>query len=162
MIRGTFRTIGLVLAHLLLSTLGVAIGSAIGFYSLKPALSPLMSPETLKTDAPLVLPFFPIQSAIALASGFAMARSSFRFGKTVAADLVWIIALIWLLFAMWVSSHNSSILEASQAHFFFGSDPESKRNRLIFTLPLVTSLLYGVGHRAGLRAQDLARPGNQS
>jgi hypothetical protein len=152
-----FRTIGLVLAHFLLSTVGVAVCSVAGLYILKPALLAIISEQSLKRDAPLILPFFPIQSGIALASGFVIARSHFRFGKGVIADLVWIISLVWVLIAMLSWSHNATILESSWRHFFVSNDPESKRNQLIFTLPFLTSLFYGIGHYIGRRFQTVAR-----
>jgi hypothetical protein len=77
-----FRTAIYFFGHLTISTLGVGMAAAMLFYAFKPALSPFLSPFALRHDLPLMIPFFPIQSLVALVVGFTIARKKGAFWST--------------------------------------------------------------------------------
>jgi hypothetical protein len=130
----------------MISTLGVGMAAAMLFYAFKPALSPFLFPLALKHDLPLVIPFFPIQSAVALLVGFAVARKQGRFWGHVTAEWVWIVPTVYLAFSL-VSYQSSSVMTESRwRHYFWGRLPESRHDQLNITILFSMSVAYAFGN----------------
>ena len=144
------------LYHQLLSTLGVIIVTSASFYSVKPILRLVMDSEGLRRDTALLVPFFPMQASVALVAGFALGRRHTAFGRTLAARLVWIIPLAWLLLLM--ATWRPSLLnpEDMWQHFFLSRSWSSVRIQLITTLPFVTSVAYAAGNWIATRAEGVS------
>lgn len=121
------RTIVFFLGHLAISTLAVGMTSAILFYTFKPVLAPFLSPIVLRHDLPLMLPFFPIQSIVALVIGFVLARKKGNFWGHASAQWVWIVPTLWLLLSLASYQPSSVMMESRWRHLFWSPLLESRR-----------------------------------
>lgn len=140
-----FRAAIYFLGHLAISTLGVGMTAAMLFYAFKPALSPFLSPFALRHDLPLMIPFFPIQSIVALVVGFAVARKKGGFWGHGSARWVWVVPTLLLVFSL-VSYQPNSVMMESRWHYFFWSPLlESRRHQLDTTLLFMMSIAYALG-----------------
>ncbi len=146
------------LGHLVIATAGVAISTALIFFSLKPVLALVISPLSLATNSPLRLNFFPLQSLVAFVIGYfgGSSRSSFRGDKS--ARYVWVVPLVWfaLFFLCW--SPRSVLIENRWDHFFWSNTEQSKSEQLVTTLPLLTSLAYAIGSYVSSRRLTRSTP----
>ena len=152
-----FRAAVFFFGHLTVSTLGVGMTAAMLFYAFKPVLSPFLSPFALRHDLPLTIPFFPIQSVVALVVGYAVARKQGRFWSHMSAEWVWIIPTVYLAFSL-VSYQSSSITTESRwCHYFWSRLPESRHDQLNITILFSMSVAYAVGNFLARRFGN-ARP----
>ena len=141
-----FRTAIYFFGHLTISTLGVGMAAAMLFYAFKPALSPFLSPFALRHDLPLMIPFFPIQSLVALVVGFTIARKKGAFWSHGSARWVWIVPTLLLLFSLVSYQPDSVMMESPWRHFFWSPLLESRRGQLDTTLLFVMSIAYALGN----------------
>jgi hypothetical protein len=148
------RSVLFFLGHLAISTLAVGMASAILFYSFKPALTPFLSPFVLRHDLPLMFPFFPIQSIVAVAIGFVLARKKRGFCGHGSAQWVWIVPTLWLLFSFASYQPSSVMMESRWRHFFWSPLLESRRVQLGTTLFFLTSITYALGNFVARRSGD--------
>lgn len=140
------------LFHLVLSTAGVAVLSAMLFYAIKPFFSLFLSPSIVARDAILTLPFFPFQSMVGFVTGFVVATKTIGFGRNLGARLGWIIPTGWLLVLSisWTASSRSVLAHQNWFdHFFWSNATDSKRVQFITTLPFVASASYALGNLFG-------------
>jgi hypothetical protein len=144
------------LLHLLVATLGVAVSSAVCFYALKPILVQFVARDRLIHDALLSLPFFPFQSLVGFVTGFAFASRA-EVGRKRVARWVWIApaSCLLILFIAW--SPRSVFIESDWEHFFWTAQSDSKKEQLITTLPLLTSITYGLGSYLGCKYYQARR-----
>lgn len=140
-----FRPAQFFLGHLTISTLGVGMAAAILFYGFKPILSPFLSPFALRHDLPLMIPFFPIQSIVALVVGFSIARKKGQFWRHGSAQWVWTVATLWLLLNLALYQPSSVMMESRWRHFFWSPLLESRRVQMGTTLFFMMSVTYGLG-----------------
>jgi hypothetical protein len=141
-----FRAAIFFFGHLTISTLGVGMTAAMLFYAFKPALSPFLSPFALRHDLPLMTPFFPIQSTVALVVGFAVARKKGRFWRHGSAQWVWIVPTLLLLLSLASYEPNSVMMESRWRHFFWSPLLESRRDQLNTTVLFMMSIAYVLGN----------------
>lgn len=148
------RAVGTFVLHLLWSTIGVLLSSALGVYSAYSVLhewdqwfTPKLASRTLTE-----VPGFPIQVAVGLLYGF-------RAGRTSRSPLVlwiWLVPALALLIAAAEAPHTSRPL---LAHFFgtMCSPSDGCFDQVGLTLPLLASASYAAGakiarHRAPVEA----------
>lgn len=141
-----FRAAIFFFGHLTISTLGVGMTAAMLFYAFKPALLASLSPYALRHDLPLMIPFFPIQSIVALVVGFAIARKKGSFWGDKSAMLVWILPTLLLLLSLASYQSSSVMMESRWRHFFWSPLLESRRSQLDTTLLFLMSTAYAIGN----------------
>jgi hypothetical protein len=147
------RSLLTALLHLVIATVGVAVFSAFCFYGLKPVLAPFVARNRLIHDAALTLSFFPFQSLVGILIGFVLAASHGKFGRSRVARWVWTVPAGFLLLLLLSWSPRSVLVETRWEHFFWSTMPDSKKEQLITTLPLLTSITYGLGSYLGCKYQ---------
>lgn len=152
-----FRTAIFFVGHLTISTLGVGMTAAMLFYALKPVLSPFLSSYALRHDLPLMIPFFPIQSVVALLVGFAVARRQGKFWAHGSAEWVWIVPTVYLAFSLASYQTSSVMTESRWRHFFWSPLPESRHDQLNITVLFSMSIAYALGNFLA-RKLDNTRP----
>src|ERR1700730_9089843 len=104
------KKIAIAICQLVIATAGVAISTAILYFSVKPALSIFMSQASLAINLPLRMRFFPLQTVVGWITGYIAVRNH-TFGNDRSSQYVWIIPAIWftLFFLAW--SHGSILVE---------------------------------------------------
>jgi hypothetical protein len=154
------KGVGIGLLHFAVATVGVSVGSALVFYSLKPLLYVFMSNRTVNSDTVLWCRFFPFQALVAFACSWHLARRGGRAGATSIVRLLWIVPCVWLLFLIVVWHHQSLLRESRWQHFFWSRSTEALRIQMVSTLPLITTLAYALGNYCGASnpGQNLAGP----
>ena len=140
-----FRAALFFFGHLTISTLGVGMTAAMLFYAFKPVLSPFLSPFALRHNLALMIPFFPIQSIVALVVGFAVARKKGGFRGHGSARWVWVVPTLLLVFSLVSYQPNSVMMESRWHHFFWSPLLESRRHQLDTTLLFMMSIAYALG-----------------
>jgi len=149
-----FRAAVFFLGHLTISTLGVGMTAAMLFYAFKPLFSPFLSPFALRHNLPLMIPFFPIQSVVALVVGFAIAKKKGEFWGHGSAQWVWIVPTLWLLLFFASYQPSSVMMEPRWSHFFWSPLLESKRVQMGTTLFFLMSIAYALGNFLARRLRD--------
>ena len=125
--------------HFLIAFIGVGVLVALGWYALRPFLVAVAPIDLFRREAPLVLPFFPLQSLSAFLLGLSVSRMRNGFAKSSAAHWIWVVPLFWLGLVT-LMRHPQSVLESRSYEF---------RIRLIAVLPFLTSAFYSLGHALG-------------
>jgi hypothetical protein len=128
--------------------------AAMLFYAFKPVLSPFLSPFALRHNLPLMIPFFPIQSIVALVVGLAIARKKGAFWGDGSAQWVWVVPTLLLLLSVASYQPNSVLMESCWRHFFWSPLLESRREQLNTTLLFCMSFAYALGNFLARRLGD--------
>jgi hypothetical protein len=136
------------------------MSSAVCFYGLKPILVPFVDRGRLIHDAALTLPFFPFQSLVGIVIGFVFAAGGSRIGGSSIARWVWIVPAGFFLLLLSAWGSRSLLLETRWEHFFWSTSPDSKKEQLITTLPVLTSIAYGLGSFLGCKYYQHRRAKN--
>jgi hypothetical protein len=154
------KSMGIGLLHFVVATVGVSVGSAFVFYSLKPLLYIFMSSRTANSDTVLWCRLFPFQALVAFACSWYLARRGGRVGAASMVRLLWIVPCLWLLLLIVVWNHQSLLDESWWQHFFWSRSPEALRIQIVSTLPLITTLAYALGNYCGASnpGKNLASP----
>lgn len=145
------KNVGIGLLHFVVATVGVSVGSALAFYSLKPLLLLFMSSRTANSDTVLWCRFFPFQASVAFACSWQLARRGGSVGTARMVRLFWIVPCVWLLFLIAVWRDQSFLGESRWQHFLWSRSTEALRIQIVSTLPLITTLAYALGNYCGGR-----------
>jgi hypothetical protein len=101
------------------------------------------------TYAVLFIPFFPLQTLIALLCGLVLGRESGAFWKSRTAWLAWIIPGYFLVSSLAAYGSGSVLTEGRWRHFFLSSVIHSRLQQRDTTLPFLASAAYAIGHCLG-------------
>jgi hypothetical protein len=128
------------LIHQVVSTTGVAMLSAMSWYSTLELLKLGQVHLTTQATALVLLgiPGFPFQGASGFILGFALARQL----RAKSVSYVWILPLLWFCFGA------LAVAPSSKLAYLIGGACKVSRGcfyQVLFTLPLVASVLYAVG-----------------
>ena len=145
------------LGHTLLGSLGIGIGVASFFYSIKIPLS-VLAPSLAFHNALLIIPFFPLQTFAGALNGFVVARKKARFWRSQSAELAWILPGVLLAFLFYSNySPFSGPSETRWQHFFWSASERSRALQLGATMPFLASACYSLAHFASRKLQTTAQ-----
>lgn len=130
--------------HVIAATIFVPFICTLTFYSIKPVLPLILSLTSITSDAPLLLPLFPMQMVTGLLFGLWVSKIC-NTNNLVTAYFAWIVPLCWFLIICTAWSPGSVFAESRWTRFIWSNSLLDKKAQLVTTLPLVTSLTYATG-----------------
>ena len=139
--RTALKTTGIVMAHLVVVPFIIPVLAAMSFYVTRAYWSQFTA-ITL-TDKLLVLPFFPVQTVMAIALGAFVARHGGAFGRSSIGRFSWALPALWLI--VFVSRAQYSVLHSWTEMYLRGTTASDIKLRIIATLPSCSSLGYCLG-----------------
>ena len=128
------------LMHQVASTIGVVMLSAMSWYSTVELLKLIRVNLTNKATTSVLfgVPGFPFQAAVAFILGIGLARRL----RVKSVVFVWILPLLWFC------QSAVTVAPTSRLAYLIGEGCQATQGcfyQILFTLPLVTSILYSLG-----------------
>jgi hypothetical protein len=149
------RSSGYWVGHTFLGSLGIAIGVAMFFYSIKIPLS-VIAPSLTTHNGLLILPLFPLQTFAGALYGFLIVRKKALFWRSRSADLAWFLPVAFLVFLFYSYDSASVLSETRWQHFFWSSFPRVRSYQLGSTMLALASVAYSLGHYVSRKLQNRA------
>lgn len=146
--RPLFQATVLWFGHSLIAIVAIPIVTTSAWYFTNELIGAISFNRIALPSTLLVLPFFPLQITASFSVGSLLYRWGGAFGRTRAAQLSWLMPLLWFLFMV---SGTFFFDHKNIYEVFFSSNAASRRLQVFTTLPLLTTLSYSVGNLTAQR-----------
>jgi hypothetical protein len=101
-------------------------------------------------DIILLLPLFPYQCAVGLATGFSVASGKSKLSQRKPMKFVWILPTLWMMLHLAIWQRYDGLAQTRWQYYFWTAQTYRTRfQQLIVTLPFLSAVTYSLGHYIG-------------